>query len=179
MNTQPTTEGNSKTTQAASTDKRPQTLVQEILQKVEAERKVNQAKQEVAAKRNKKKWDAAHAAETRRANRIIAKIKEAILAPDRSTFKRVMSLEKAEVAVAPGLTLRYISAYANRQRMAFNGLQPSPNADALQQVVQFCRANRVTFEILASYLAIDFLDYRDQLRETAEPDSFCLRVAFF
>jgi hypothetical protein len=167
---------NLDTTITAPEEPKVKTLQEELSERMAAERREARAVQTLQAEQNQAKWDAEHAAETQRAERVIAKVREAILAPTRSTWKRVMTLELDEV-IKPGAGYTCFAPYPHTPWHPYR-CQVAKNADAAQQVLNYCRDNRISVRLVASFLESDLVDARGQVRKDAEPDSFCLQVAY-
>lgn len=152
------------------------TLAEELAERMAAERREARAALTLQAEQNQAKWDAEHAAETQRAKRVIAKVRAAILSPTRSTWKRVMTLELAEV-IKPAAGYTCFAPYPHTPWHPYR-YQVAKNADAAQQVLDYCRENNIAVRLVASYLNTDLLDEKGQVRKDAQPDSFSLQVAY-
>lgn len=164
------------TTITAPEDPTVKTLGEELSERLTTEWRATRAAQTLQAEQNQAKWDAEHAAETLRAAGVIVKVREAILAPTRATWKRVMSLEPAEVdRPAQGYTC--FAPYPHTPWHPYRW-QASRSADAAQQVLKFCRDNRISVRLVANFLETDLFDERGQVRKDAEPHSFSLQVAY-
>lgn len=151
------------------------TLAEELVERIAAELQEAQA-----ANRFQEEQDealrAAEQAEKLRAELAIAKVREAILAPTRSIFKRVMILEPVEVHTPP----REHAGFDPYRHLGWSGYkwQVSESATAAQQVMKYCDDNNIRFRIVASYLETYLVDKCGHIRRDAEPDSFSLQVAY-
>lgn len=151
------------------------TLAEEISERMAVERQEAQAAQRLQAEQNEA-MHAAEEAEKLRAELAIAKVREAVLSPKRSIFKRVMILEPAEVQKPP----QEHAGFDPHRHLSWIGYQwqASESASAAQQVIKYCKDNDINFRLVASYLETFLVDRCGHVRRDVEPDSFSLQVSF-
>lgn len=155
--------------------KATKTLAEELAERMAAERQEAKAAARLFDEQDQA-MRAAKEAEKLRAERAIAKVREAILAPTRSMWKRVMILEPAELEKPR----RECASFDPNRHTDSSGYkwQALQNATAAQQVIKYCRDNQIQFRLVANYLETHLVDRSGQIRKDVEPDSFSLQVLF-